>query len=278
MKLTMKWATPTLFAAAALAFSACADPVNPNVTGGCPPGSGGSQPTTSAATGATSSATTGASTGTGSMAPVAPGGMTTGKDGNTFDHFNDPGASGQKDPFQILKERAEEGPPEVRSRLHSCTKIPYASLGDFLTSRGVNLNAVSGAGALKTAGELYKGGTDAMGVARFDARESEVYFHTTAGATKLFDIFVQSAPEIIANIQSVDACKINGAGKPMFDATTGACVYESLSCIMGRPATDDDMTLCNLMLAQAAKGDPKDLTTKRNITVAAFLSAAHTCE
>jgi hypothetical protein len=38
------------------------------------------------------------------------------------------------------------------------------------------------------------------------------------------------------------------------------------------------MTLCNLMLAQAAKGDPKDLTTKRNITVAAFLSAAHTCE
>jgi hypothetical protein len=64
----------------------------------------------------------------------------------------------------------------------------------------------------------------------------------------------------------------------MFDATTGACVYESLSCIMARPATDDDLTLCNLMLAQAAKGDANDLTTKRNITVAAFLSAANTCE
>lgn len=280
MKLTtMKWATPTLFAAAALAFSACADPVNPSVTGGCPPGgTGGSAPTTSATTGASSSATTGASTGTGSTEPVTPGGMTSGKDGNTFDHFNDPGASGQKDPFEILKERAEEGPPEVRSRLHSCTKIPYASLGDFLTSRGVNLNATSSPGGLKTAGELYKGGTDAMGVARFDAREGETYFHTTAGATKLFDIFVQAAPEIIANIQSVEACKVNGAGKPMFDATTGACVYESLSCLMGRPATDDDMTLCNLMLAQAAKGDAKDLTTKRNITVAAFLSAANTCE
>ena len=109
MKLTMKWATPTLFAAAALAFSACADPVNPNVTGGCPPGGGGSEPTTSAATGATSSASTGASTGTGSTEAPTPGGMTSGKDGNTFDHFNDPGASGQKDPFQILKERAEEG-------------------------------------------------------------------------------------------------------------------------------------------------------------------------
>jgi hypothetical protein len=212
------------------------------------------------------------------MEGPTPGGLTTGKDGNTFDHFNDPGASGQKDPFEILKERAEEGPPEVRTRLHSCTKIPYASLGDFLTSRGVNLASTSSGGAPKTAGELYKTGTDALGVARFDAREAETYFHTTAGATKLFDIFVQAAPEIIANIQNVDACKINGAAKPMFDAATGACVYESLSCIMGRPATDDDLTLCNLMLAQAAKGNANDLTTKRNITVAAFLSAANTCE
>ncbi len=279
MKLTtMKWATPTCFAAA-LALSACADPVNPNTTGGCPPGgSGGAGSTTVATTGTTSSVTSSASTGTGSTDVPTPGGMTSGKDGNTFDHFNDPGASGQKDPFEILKERAEEGPPEVRSRLHSCTKITYAALGDFLTSRGVNLNATSSAGAPKTAGELYKTGMDAMGVARFDAREGETYFHTTAGATKLFDIFVQAAPEIIANIQSVDACKVNGAAKPMFDAITGVCVYESLSCIMGRPATDDDMTLCNLMLAQAAKGDAKDLTTKRNITVAAFLSAANTCE
>ena len=276
MKLTtMKWATPTLFVAAALAFSACADPVNPNVTGGCPPGgTGGSDPTTSV----TTSATTGASTGTGSTEQPPPGGMTTGKDGNTFDHFNDPGASGQKDPFQILKERAEEGPPEVRSRLHSCTKIPYASLGDFLTSRGVNLNATSGSGALKTAGELYKGGTDAMGMARFDAREGEAYFHTTAGATKLFDIFVQAAPEIIANVQSAPACLLNGVGRPMFDADDGSCVYESLSCIMGRPASEDDMVVCNLMLAQAASGDLADRDRKRQITVAAFLSAAHSCE
>ena len=275
MKLTtMKWATPTLFVAAALALSACADPVHPNTTGGCPPGGGeGGAPATTAAT---TGAGTLSSTGTGEA--VQPGSLTTGKDGNTFDHFNDPGASGQKDPFELLKERAEEGPPEVRNRLHSCTKIPYASLGTFLTSRGVNLNATSSGGAPKTAGELYKTGMDALGVARFDARESETYFHTTAGATKLFDIFVQAAPEIIANIQNVEDCKLNGASKPMFDATTGACVYESLSCIMGRPATDDDMTLCNLMLAQAAKGNAKDLTTKRNITVAAFLSAANTCE
>ena len=281
MKLdTMKWATPTLFVAAALALSACADPVHPSATGDCSTAtSGGSGGSPSATTTASSSAaSSSASTGTGMTEAVTPGGLTTGKDGNTFDHFNDPGASGTKDPFEILKERAEEGPPEVRTRLHSCTKIPYASLGDFLTSRGVNLAATSSGSAPKTAGELYKSGTDALGVARFDAREGETYFHTTAGATKLFDIFVQAAPEIIAGIQNVDACKINGTAKPMFDATTGACVYESLSCIMGRPATDDDLTLCNLMLAQAAKGDANDLTIKRNITVAAFLSAANTCE
>jgi hypothetical protein len=277
MKLpTMKWATPTVFVVAVLAVAACADPVHPNTTGNCATGTsggeGGAAGTTSSATSASSSA----STGTGES--VTPGGLTTGKDGNTFDHFNDPGASGQKDPFEILKERAEEGPPEVRTRLHSCTKIPYASLGTFLTSRGVNLAATSSAGAPKTAGELYKQGVDALGVARFDAREAETYFHTTAGATKLFDIFVQAAPEIIANIQNVDDCKLNGTSKPMFDATTGACIYESLSCVMARPATDDDLTLCNLMLAQASKSDPKDLTTKRNITVAAFLSAANTCE
>ncbi|MEP7124102.1 MAG: hypothetical protein ABJE95_24455 [Byssovorax sp.] len=282
MKLsTMKWATPSLIVAATLALSACADPVHPNSTGNCSTatsgGTGGSG-SMSATTGSGTTASSSVSSGTGTMEMATPGGLTTGKDGNTFDHFNDPGASGAKDPFEILKERAEEGPPEVRTRLHSCTKIPYASLGDFLTSRGVNLKATSSGGAPKTAGELYASGTDALGVARFDAREGETYFHTTAGATKLFDIFTQAAPEIIANIQNVDACKINGAGKPMFDAMTGACVYESLSCIMGRPATADDMTLCNLMLAQAAKGDANDLTIKRNITVAAFLSAANTCE
>src|SRR6185295_14027938 len=82
---------------------------------------------------------------------------------NTFDHFNDPGASGSKDPFEILKQRAEEGPPEVRTRLHSCTKVAYASLGTFLTSRGVNLAATSSGNGPKTAGELYKTGGDAMG-------------------------------------------------------------------------------------------------------------------
>ena len=69
-----------------------------------------------------------------------------------------------------------------------------------------------------------------------------------------------------------------GVGKPMFDPMTGKCVQDSLTCLMGRPATSDDVTLCNLMLSQATPGDMNDLTLKQNIAVAAFLSAAMTCE
>ena len=64
----------------------------------------------------------------------------------------------------------------------------------------------------------------------------------------------------------------------MFSPVDGSCVEQSLTCIMGRPATSDDLILCNLMLNQANKADPADVDLKRVITVAAFLSAAHSCE
>jgi hypothetical protein len=271
----LHWALPGIVFSISFAFSACSDAMK-SASGDCPSGGGGGNAP------ATTSTTTSTGTGTdgGPVIEQPPGGTFTSSNDpdNTFDHFNDPGASGHKDPFEILKERAEEGPPEVRTRLHSCTKISYASIGAFLSSRGVNLAATSSGNGPKTAGELYKQGGDALGVAKFDAREGETYFHTTASATKLFDIFVQAAPEIIANIDKQDACKVNGVGKPMFDATTGKCTYEGLSCIMGRPATLDDLTICNLMLEQADPTNPADLTIKRNVAVATFLAAANTCE
>lgn len=270
-----RWILPGAVFSVSFAFAACSDTLKGG-TGNCPPGTGGG--TTTATT--TTTTGPGATTGAGMVVETPPGGtFTSSKDpGNTFDHFNDPGSSGTKDPFEILKERAQEGPPEVRTRLHSCTKIAYASLGRLLTSLGVDLAATSSGSGPKTAGELYSTGGDALGVAKYDAREPESSFHTTASATKLFDIFVQAAPEIIANIQTQEACKYNGVGKPMFDATTGKCAYESLSCIMGRPATVDDLAVCNLLVGEAAPGDMADLTIKRNIAVAVFLSAAHTCE
>jgi hypothetical protein len=219
----------------------------------------------------------GADAGSNDLPPGGDGEPETGMDGNNFHHPMDPTQPGQADPFEILKKRAAEGPPNIRTRLHSCSKLSYASIGEFLVSRGVNMNKMPDAEIAQPAGMIYKSqaAKDALGVANFDARMGESYFYTISAATKLFDIFVQAAPEIIAKIETAPACQINGKGYALFDDMTGSCVYYGLSCLMGRPATDDDMALCNLMVSQ----DTGQTTQrKREITVAAFLAAAHTCE
>lgn len=270
-----RFAVPGLVFGVAFAFAACTQKQGPS-DHNCPTdttssgggGSGGSTATTGS--GGTTTTTTTTTTPTGMGGAGATG--ASGNQDNTFDHFNDPG-----DPFAILQQHAEEGPPEIRGRLHSCDKLPYTTLGNLLRSRGVNIDNPPAQNP-KSGGQIYKEGKDSLGVANYDARQAEASFHTTAGATKLFDIFVQSAPEVIANIQNMPACQMGGVGKPMFDATTGECVYESLSCILGRPAKLEDVKLCNTMLQHAQPGNQADLDLKRRITVAAFLSAAFTCE
>lgn len=167
---------------------------------------------------------------------------------------------------------------EIDTRLHSCQKLAYTALAGFLSSRGVNLALK---GTPDTAGELYTGAVDSFGVPKPDSRVGEKSFHTTAAATKLFDIFLQAAPEIIANIADsvkAPACTLNGANQPMFDPSTGACVEDSVTCLLGRPATPEDMLLCDVVLSKAAPGDNNDLMIKQRIAVALILSAGHTCE
>ena len=36
------------------------------------------------------------------------------------------------DPFEVLKQREEEGPPEIRARLHSCQKLQVRALRNTL--------------------------------------------------------------------------------------------------------------------------------------------------
>lgn len=187
------------------------------------------------------------------------------------------------DPCVYATDDAEEkqgdapSPLEVDSRLHSCQKVSYSSLQAFLVSRGVDINLVSNP---DSAGELYKGAKDTFGVPPQDSRTNERSFHTTAEATKLFDIFLRAAPEIVANIGNpavAPACSWNGVNKPMFEADN-SCVKESVSCLLGRPATDDDMTLCNSVVQKADPANSADLTNKKYIAVATLLAAGHTCE
>lgn len=132
-----------------------------------------------------------------------------------------------------------------------------------------------------TAGFLYFTGKNSLGVPKADSRLAEKDEHTTASAMKLMDIFIQAAPQIIANISSpakAPACTLNGKNRPMFDLGDGSCVEESVSCLIGIPATDDHMLLCNLLVSKAKQGDVSDLNKKRVIAVAALLSAAHSCQ
>ena len=106
----------------------------------------------------------------------------------------------------------------------------------------------------QTSGFLYMTANDSLSVPKFDSRTLERATHTTASAMKIFDIFVQSAEHVINNIADANeapACVINGQSLPMFDPADGSCVEESVSCLLGLPATSDHMLLCNLIVDKA---------------------------
>lgn len=200
------------------------------------------------------------------------GAVHTGGQGD-FPHSPDIGAKRARDPFEILEERQEEGEASVRSRLHSCQKLQIKALRSLLGGLGVNLNAPAQDGP-PSAAALLEAGVSALGAADYDARVGERVTWTTSGATKLFDIFVQAAPEIIANLPSATLCKDDGdaAGPAMFDAE-GRCNPDAVTCLIGFPATTDHLIACDNLVESAstpARG--------RELAVAALLSAAYSCE
>ena len=169
------------------------------------------------------------------------------------------------DPFAAI-----EPVPAVASRMHSCQKIPYDTLGNLLSSRGVNLNAVAANGQPPTAGQIYKANAATLGQPNYLARLREVTSQTTSGATKLLDIFIQAAPEIVAAMPNLAACKVLGVGPQMFN--NGKCTVEGVSCLQGYPATQQQADLCTAMLADIPG------PTGQRLAVAAILATAHACE
>jgi hypothetical protein len=196
-------------------------------------------------------------------------GVFAGDEDNTHSHMSDLGEFGARDPFDILAQRQEEGPPEIRTRLHSCQKVQVAALQNLLTSLGVNIDAT---GDPPTAGQLLKSAGGALGAATYDARVGETLVWSAAGAAKLFDIFVQAAPEIIANVPTVAQCQADGIGPQMFDAQN-QCNADAIACITGRPATASHTAICNKIVSSASKPE-----VGKRIAVATLMSAAHSCE
>lgn len=193
-----------------------------------------------------------------------PTGGTTGSDTNTFDHDNN-GIS----VWDLIDRLTKEGPPSFSSQMHGCTKPRFATLGNILTSVGVNAANTTNL----SAGQLYTSGGPAMGAPNFSARVRENLAVTTSGASREFDIFAAGATEIITNVPNLARCKdASGTAAAVFDAS-GACQASGLTCILGVPATQDHLDLCNKIVSTASTPQ-----IGQRLAVAAMMAAAYTCE
>ena len=195
--------------------------------------------------------------------PPLPTGNASAGTENTFDH-----PDSNIDVWELLDRMKAEGPPRYAARMHGCAKLKYDTLGRLLASRGVDLAAT---GAL-SAGKLYRDGDQALGAPNFGARQRESRELTTATASKMFDIFVQAAPEIIANLPARTECQVGGVGVQLFNGSN-QCSADGITCLLGVPATAAHVELCNLTVTNAS-----DVDKGKRMAVAALMAAAQTCE
>lgn len=191
-----------------------------------------------------------------------PPGSTTGGEDTTFDHEND-GIS----PWELIDRLTKEGPPRYTSRVHSCPKVKYETVGAVLRSVGVN----TANNANVSAGRLYRDGANAMGVANYPNRIRENISLSTSGASRLFDVFAAAAPEVIAAVPTLTRCQTNGTPAQLFNGNT--CVASGITCLIGVPAQPAHLDICNQTISSAS-------TPQRGqeMAVALLLAAAYTCE
>lgn len=201
---------------------------------------------------------------TGTPTDPTPSGNTSGSEENTFDHDND-GIS----VWDLIDRLTKEGPPSFSAQMHGCTKPRVATLGNVLTSVGIN-TATTTAGS---AGQLYNSGIAALGGPNYAARVRENLAVTISGASREFDIFAAGAPEIITNVPNLARCKdAAGTAAAIFDAS-GKCQASGLTCILGVPATQAHLDLCDLTVARASTPQ-----IGQRMAVAVMMAAAYTCE
>ena len=165
------------------------------------------------------------------------------------------------DPWTLLEREQREGPPRYTSRTHACAKLRYATLGRVLSSRGVDLAQVDPV----SAGAIYATSAQALGAPNYAARMRENVELGVAITARMFEIFIQAAPEIIANQGAAPAC----GGAPVFTAD-GRCNPDGVTCLIGVPATAAHLDICNRTVARAT-----DLATGERLAVALLASAGH---
>lgn len=186
---------------------------------------------------------------------------------NTFDHAHEAtgGENGLTDVHERRIMELSIGTPMDVAHLHGAQKMSYAALGKTLADFGVPLAA--GKKGTLTAGTLYTSGKNALGAPVFSSRTPEMSAPSTSALAKQMDIFVAAAPDVIANIGKSKRCP----GVVLVD--NGNLTKDGLSCLTGKPVTDDYVALANKLIADV--GDP---TKGAQIAVATILAASHISE
>jgi hypothetical protein len=169
--------------------------------------------------------------------------------------------------FDLVDRLAKEGPPRFTSRVHGCLKLRYSTLGNVLTSVGIDLTST----ADPSAGKLYRDGMIALGAPNYAKRVRENASVTTSGAAREFDIFATGADEVIAAVPRLERCKVAGASAQLFDGNT--CRADGITCLIGVPAQTAHVEQCSFTVQRAS-----DEATGKRLAVAALLAAAYTCE
>lgn len=169
---------------------------------------------------------------------------------------------------EALERMAEEGPPLYAARMHSCRKMPYQTVGRLLRAHGVDVDATGPT----SAGRLWREADQALGAPNYAARVPESTEVTAASSGRLFDVFVQAAPEIIAAMPDQPGCQIGGVGARLFDAD-GSCREDGITCLLGVPATDTHVAFCDTIVSRA-----DTVADGQKLAVAALLASANTCE
>jgi len=205
--------------------------------------------------------------------PTNPSNTSSGEPDQTFDHMNENAV----DPFQVLARIQEQGPPEVSTRMHSCGKMKYATLGNVMRNVGINMT-----GNGTTPNGLYTSGAGALGRPDYANRISEGTDLSTAGAVRLYDIFVAAAPQIITAMPTNVRCQVAAAPTSMFDAAGTGCTMNGIACLTGAPATQAQKDLCDSAIASNTTEKIGTAATAPTIgqvvAVASVLAAAHSCE
>ena len=80
------------------------------------------------------------------------------------------------------------------------------------------------------------------------------------------------AKKIITAMPNRNECKVGGVGTSFFDAQ-GKCTQAGITCLVGYPASQAQLDICNQILSDASTP-----SIGKNLAVGVIAAAAFTCE